>query len=150
MEFIRKNKFTIVAIGVFLIVVLLLVQIKNIFFPNEGSAIYGDRLEGIEEVKITTKKKTTIKESLENTDLATSAKVRVSGRIIEVTTTVNDEVSTDAAKELSNKVLESLNDSEKKYYDIQIFISKNSDSNEFPIIGYKHHNKDGFSWTKNR
>ena len=60
MDFIKKNKFTIIAVGVFLILVLLLVQVKNIFFPNEGSAIYGNRLEGIESVKITKDKKTKI------------------------------------------------------------------------------------------
>ncbi len=150
MDFIKKNKFTIIAVGVFLILVLLLVQVKNIFFPNEGSAIYGNRLEGIESVKITKDKKTKIEKSLTSDAIATDAKVSVSGKIVEVIITVNDETSVDAAKGLSGKVLENLSDKEKEYYDIQIFINKKSESSEFPIIGYRHHAKDEFSWTKNR
>ena len=57
MSFIRKNKFVIIAIGVFLILVILAFQVVNMFFPEEGKALYGNRLDGIEEVKITDSKK---------------------------------------------------------------------------------------------
>lgn len=147
MDFIRKNKFTILAIVIFLVLVILLVQVKNIFFPNEGSAIYGNRLEGIEKVEITKDKKNTIKDSLSSDGMTTEVSIRLSGKIINVNIVVNDEVSVDTAKGLSNKVLENLSDEEKKYYDIQIFIDKKSESEEFPIIGYKHHAKDNFSWS---
>ena len=48
MSFIRKNKFVIIAIGVFLILVILAFQVVNMFFPEEGKALYGNRLDGIE------------------------------------------------------------------------------------------------------
>ena len=50
MSFLKRNKGTIVVIAIFLVIMLLFVQIKNIFVPNEDSAIYGTRLEGIEKV----------------------------------------------------------------------------------------------------
>ena len=64
MDFIRKNKFTIIAICCFLLLVVVLVQVKNIFFPNMGKAIYGKRLEGIESAKVTDDKLSTVKENL--------------------------------------------------------------------------------------
>ena len=53
MEFIKKNKFTIIAIICFLLLMLIAIEVKNVFFPNGSNAIYGDRLDGIKEVKFT-------------------------------------------------------------------------------------------------
>ncbi len=46
MKMIKKNKYTIIAIIIFIVIVILLYQAKQLFFPNEGKAIYGDRLAG--------------------------------------------------------------------------------------------------------
>ena len=43
MRFLRKNKFTIIAIIVLVVLVFIGVQVKNIFMPDEGKASYGDR-----------------------------------------------------------------------------------------------------------
>lgn len=150
MNFIRKNKFVIIAIGIFLILVFVIFQIANIFFPEGGEALYGDRLDGIEEVELTDKKLESIASSIEEDAAVKNAKVSVAGKIVEVIITVQDDTSTDTAKGLNTKVLESLDDDEKKFYDIQIFLTKETDANDFPIIGYKHHSKDSFSWTKDR
>ena len=57
MNYIKRNKGTVIAIIIFIILVVLLFQVKTIFFPNSGKAIYGNRLEGIEEVEIEIKEK---------------------------------------------------------------------------------------------
>lgn len=150
MDFIKRNKSTIIAIIIFLILIVLAVQIKNIFFPSEGKALYGNRLDGIENVKITDNKKSSTKDTLTEDGMVSKASVRLSGKIIEVSITVNDDVSVKSAKSLSNKVLESLSDKEKEYYDIQVFITKENETSDFPIIGYKHHSKNEFSWTQDR
>ena len=150
MDFVKKNKFTIVAIIVFLIFIMVLVQIKNLFFPDEGGAIYGNRLKGIEQVRIDKSKKDSIIKNITSDGIAKKASVRTSGRIIEVIIVVYGEASVDSSKGLTKKVIEKLNKDQKEYYDVQIFIKKDEKSTNFPIIGYKHHSKDGFSWTKNR
>ena len=150
MDFVKKNKFTILAVIVFLVVVMLLVQVKNLFFPDEGGAIYGNRLEGIEKVKIDNTTKQSIIKNITNDGIAKKATVRLSGRIIEVVIEVNEETSVDSSKELTKKILDKLSEDEEKYYDIQVFIKKNNNTSNFPIIGYKHHEKEDFSWTKNR
>ena len=38
----------------------------------------------------------------------------------------------------------------KNYYDIQFIIENDTNTAEFPIIGYKHHTKPEISWTKDR
>ena len=150
MSFIRKNKFIIIAIGVFLILVILAFQIVTIFFPKDGTALYGDRLDGIENVEFTKTKLTKIEDALKENGIVKKASVSVQGKIVEVIITVQDDTSVDSAKELNTTVLNSLEEDEKKFYDIQIFVKKDTDATDFPIIGYKHHARDNFSWTKNR
>lgn len=150
MSFIRKNKFVIIAIGVFLILVVLVFQIATMFFPEEGTALYGERLDGIEEVELSNSKLTKIESNLKSDGAVKEADVSVAGKIVEVIITVQDDTSVDTAKALNTKVLDSLSNKEKKFYDIQIFVKKDSEATDFPIIGYKHHAKDTFSWTKDR
>ena len=150
MSFIRKNKFVIIAIGVFLILVVLVFQIATMFFPEEGTALYGDRLDGIEEVELSNSKLTKIESNLKSDGAVKEADVSIAGKIVEVIITVQEDTSVDTAKALNTKVLDSLSNKEKKFYDIQIFVKKDSEATDFPIIGYKHHAKDTFSWTKDR
>ena len=62
-----------------------------------------------------------------------------------------DSTSIDAAKGISKLFLDEFSESQISYYDFQIFVTKeSSEENNFPIIGYKHHNNSEFSWTKDR
>ena len=56
------------------------------------------------------------------------ATASVEGKIVEVIITVKDEISTDTAKSLSNKVLDTLTTKEKKFYDIQVFVTKDKET----------------------
>ena len=149
-NFIKINKVTVVAFIICVIFVVLVFVIKLTFFPNEASAIYGDRLDGIEDVEITNNKQKTIEKALEERDEVKNASCDIEGRILNVIITVNDDVELDAAKGLTSSITDNLEDDQKSFYDIQVFISKDNDDTRFPIIGYKHQNKDGFSWTKDR
>ena len=149
-NFIKNNKVTVVAFIICVIFVILVFALKLTFFPNEGTAIYGDRLDGIEEVEITDKQQEDIIKSLEEKDEVKNADTDIKGRTLNVLITVNDDVELDPAKALTSSVIDNLKKDQTSFYDIQVFISKDNDDTRFPIIGYKHQNKDGFSWTKDR
>ena len=74
--------------------------------------------------------------------------LNVSREILQENTILEQIKSASVKKILS--MIETLTKDEKKFYDIQIFVKKDSDASNFPIIGYKHHAKDKFSWTKDR
>ena len=150
MDFIRKNKFTIIEICCFLLLVVVLVQVKNIFFPNMGKAIYGKRLEGIESAKVTDDKLSTVKENLGAQDSISKVSILINGKIINVMLTVGDDLGLDQAKALSDVVYQEFSPDVQKFYDFQVFIQKKNGASNFPIIGYKHHNKENFSWTRDR
>ena len=149
-NFIKNNKVTVVAFIICVIFVILVFAVKLTFFPNEGTAIYGDRLDGIKEVEITDKQQEDIIKSLEDKDEVKKVSCDIKGRTLNVLITVNDDVELDPAKALTSTITENLEEDQTSYYDIQVFISKDNDDTRFPIIGYKHQNKDEFSWTKDR
>ena len=122
----------------------------NMFFPAEGTALYGDRLDGIQDVELTDNKLNDISSTLEENEAVKKASVSVQGKIVEVIITAQDDTSLDTAKGLNTIVLDALDEDEEAFYDIQIFVTKDTEATDFPIIGYKHHAKDSFSWTKDR
>ena len=150
-KFIKNNKLTVITFIICLVFVILVFAIKLTFFPDEGRAIYGDRLDGIEEVKITSKQEKNIVSKLEEKDEVKSVDTDIKGRILNVIITVNDDVELDPAKALAPVITENLEEDQNGYYDIQVFIKKsNEEDTRFPIIGYKHQDKDEFSWSKDR
>lgn len=150
-KFIKNNKLTVITFIICLVFVILVFAIKLTFFPDEGRAIYGDRLDGIEEVEITSKQEKNIVSKLEEKDEVMSVDTDIKGCILNVIITVNDDVELDPAKALASVITENLEEDQNGYYDIQVFIKKsNEEDTRFPIIGYKHQDKDEFSWSKDR
>ena len=147
MKFIKKHINLVVFIGVVLLTILGVLLAKSIFFPDEATAIYGNRIDGVKKYPIK-EEKTKVQEALKDETKQTS--VRVQGRIIYITVIVNDDINLDSAKNLGPKILEQFSDEQKAYYDIQLLIKNDANQDNFPIIGYKHHTKTSFSWTKDR
>ena len=52
MKFIKKNIKKIVALMAFILLVAFLLIAKEFFYSSDAGAVYGNRLEGIEKVKI--------------------------------------------------------------------------------------------------
>lgn len=148
MKFIKKHISAVVALGVVALIVIALLLLKAIFFPNESKAIYGNRLDGRKNVEISEETKNKVKDKVK--DKSATTNVRIAGRIIYVIMKVNGDVGLDDAKKLGNSVLEEFSDAEKAYYDIQILIENDTNTSQFPIIGYKHHAKTAIVWTKDR
>ena len=121
MNFIKRNKKLLVVIVIFLVALVGAVQLKNILFPS-GGAIYGNRLEGIEEVEVSKDLDKQILELLK--DGIMKADVRISGRIVNIHITVNGDVSVATAKSYADKTLTLFAEKQLKYYDIQVFMKK--------------------------
>ena len=148
MKFMKRHKVVLIMSLLLIIVVLCLFIAKSFFLSNDSKAIYGSRLEGIEKVKITNDTEEKVKEVLQDT--ASKVEVRLAGRIIYIDVVVKDDISLEVAKDSGNKTLECFTDVEKSYYDIQVMMNSNTNTAQFPIIGYKHHTRAGFSWTQDR
>ena len=92
-----------------------------------------------------------MKASLKENEGVTEVSTRLQGKIVNVIITVSDDVTKENAKKIANGILEHLDEDQLKFYDIQVFLKKeNEELNDFPIIGYKQNNEEGFTWTKDR
>ncbi|MCI8346480.1 MAG: hypothetical protein HFJ12_00840 [Bacilli bacterium] len=149
-KYMKDHKIIVVAVIFLLLLIGLAFVVKGTFFANSGNIFYGDRLKGIKEVMITSSQQKGIISTLKDDSAVKSAKYSLQGKIVNIIITVNDDVGIDTAKSLSPKILDNLDDDQKKFYDIQVFIKKNNEASDFPIIGYKQNKKDNFVWTKDR
>ena len=148
MKLVKKNKFTIIVVLLFVFFMFGVSEIKKLFFANDG-AVYGDRLVGKVEVKKETYNQ--LKEGISAKEKVEAVEVRENGRLVNISITVAVDTSLEEAKKVMDGVLDIFTDSQKGYYDFQAFISKTDASeNNFPIIGYKHHNSSIFVWSKDR
>ena len=151
MKFIKKHKFTILVVLAFVVLVIILAFIKNLFFGGSGRPAYGNRLDGIENVKIEEKRYDELEKKLKKNDKVEDANSELTGKIINVIITVKDDTSKKDAKNIGNSVLDEFSKDELAFYDVQVYIKKkDAKKNDFPIVGYKHHKNKSISWSKDR
>ncbi len=120
------------------------------FFKGQGTDKYGDRLSGINTVKISKNKLEEIKSTLIKENNIDRVETNVEGKIIYTTFYLKAEgVSSDGVN-ASLKLLNLYSEEEKKFYDFQFIVEKeNKDAAEtFPIIGAKNSNSANVVWTK--
>lgn len=149
-KYIKNHKIVVVAVVFAILLLLVLSFIIKEFFSGDSKALYGNRLDGIESVKITKKEQSDIVSKIEEDSAVSKCECHMQGKIVNVSITVNDDVGADTAKSLANKVLDVLDTDQKKFFDIQVFINKTNGAKDFPIIGYKQNTRSSFSWTKDR
>lgn len=145
-DIIKRKKKLIIALSICVILVLALCIAYEVIFAN-NSGKYGNRLEGIQKVNITKTQQKKIKDNIETLEISKSVSVYLTGKILKTVVVLKDDVALDKSKETYAKLLEQLTDEQKKYFDIEIFLEKKVKDESFPIIGYKHHNKENVSWT---
>lgn len=125
MNFIKKHKLTTFIIIIYIAVIIILYFLYKIFMGSNGLPVYGDRLDGIENVTITEEQKTNLVNKIkENNNVITVRDPHLSGRTYNITIIVADSMNRDEAKGLANLVTESLTADQNNYYDVQVFINK--------------------------
>lgn len=125
MDYIRKHKLTSFVILVYIIVIGFAFFLYKLFIGSSGLPVYGDRLDGIENVPITDEQKDKIVEEISKNDFVLKVtRPYLKGKILKVVVTVTDNAELNASKELSNRVLEVLDNDQKAFYDVEYFVTK--------------------------
>ena len=148
MKFVKKHKGAILGLSVLIAVVVACLILKDVVMFDETEAVYGNRLDGIEEVKVTSKQKSAVSDSLK--DVSEKVTVRVSGRVVNVIIEANPETDLGSAKAMGDTALGAFTDEQKQYFDFQIFIDESENQDQYPILGYKQKSRDGIFWTNDR
>lgn len=162
-KLLKNKKFIIVAILI-LIGLICLLLLKGFFYPNGSVSIYGNRLDGIKNIKFNKSDKDKVIKAIKSNEKVSSAKMNVHGKIINIIFNVNKDTSVDDAKTIANESLNNFSEEVKGYYDIEVIITMNDEEGTkqqvtdddgktkevitklFPIMGYKNSSSEGLVW----
>ena len=146
-SFILKNKLlSILLFLLILIIILGLVIIKVFVFPSYKVSNYGNRLDGIENVKLDKSRFDEVKSKFGSVEGFDIKEFKLSGKIVNIFVVVNDKVSVDKAKSNCSKLVEGFSEEELKYYDFQVFVTSSDENDKYPLIGYKNKKSEGLHW----
>lgn len=153
-KFFKEHRiFTMLMAIVVVCMVLIITVFVNVFggFGDDANK-YGNRLEGIDKVKISEKKESDFENNVANNEKIKSVDLRVQGKIIYITIQVEPGVALEEAQGIAQKSLDEFSDEEKAFYDFQFMLKQNSTDNSdgFIISGSKNANGTKLSWNNNR
>lgn len=147
-EWAKNNKGLAIVILLSLVLLIVLIIMSIQFFIGGSSSKYGNRLDGINDVKIADDTYKGVKEEVEETGEVENIDIRLQGKIVYTTMVLKSETSTDKAKEIASATLDNYSEKELKYYDFSFFLKWNTEDGETVITGNKHHSLDEISWVK--
>lgn len=150
-KFLKRNRYTVILLFIFILFVFLGLAVKDIFVPDEGKATYGDRLKNIEKHPISNETYTKIDELLNKNSNVTKVSHRIQGKTLNYYITFSEKVSVKDAKAVGDSIIKEFDEDTLGYYSIQVYLLKEDESlNNFPIMGMKHPDSKEISWTKDR
>lgn len=144
-KFILKNKLLSVLLMMFILIfILIIIAVKVFIFPSYGSK-YGNRLSGIDAVKLDKERFNTLKNSFDSSESFSLKDFRLSGKIVNFYVNVDGTIDISEVKKKAMEVINLFSEDEINYYDFQVFITCTSESDNYPIIGYKKAS-EGLHW----
>ncbi len=147
-NWINKNKgLTIVMVLTLVLFIILLIIFLELLLGGSSDK-YGNRLDGIEDVKIDSDVYDGVKAEVMETELAEDASVRLQGKIVYTTIVLKSDTSVEKAKELAANTLDNYTEEELKFYDFSYFLKWEGEESDTVITGNKHHNLDSITWLK--
>ena len=153
LSFLKRNKKKVIVTLVLLIIFGVFVYATYKLFayltPDTKNSVYGNRCELTEGIEITEERKDMIKETVESYEGMTLSTVDVKCNLVDIIVKVEDEVTLDTVKEMSDKLLTVFTEEELKYYDLELWVdSKAEESEVYPVIGTRHKTGNGDATSK--
>ena len=145
-NFIYKYRIVIALVFLLIIGVFGFITVKQYLYTDDKLTVYGNRLDGIDKVKITDEKKNEIIKMIKEKAGIKDAKIDIQGKIINVSITASEKENTkEEMQKLCTEILLKFSSEEIKFYDFQFFI-KNEDLN-YNMIGYKNKISEEISYS---
>lgn len=147
-KWINKNKGLAILLLLTIIFVIILLIIFIELLVGGSSNKYGNRLDGIDKVKISNETYESVKKEVEDTELVEKVETRLQGKIVYTTIELKDGITVEKAKEIAVNTLDNYSEDELKYYDFSFFLKWKGEEKDTVITGNKHHNLDSITWVK--
>lgn len=146
MNVVKAHKFTFISLGVILVILIVGFLILRTLLPDYGKGYYGNRLEDIQKYTISNDTINRLKSELEQKEGIKKVDYHLEGRLIGINISVDSKLDKAVAKENANVILSVFTKEELSYYDIEVFLLSEEESEVYPTIGYKHKTSDAFVW----
>ncbi len=125
MGYIKKHKLSAFIIFVYIVLVVFAYFIYKLFIGSSGKAVYGNRLDGIEDVPITEEQKDKLYDAVSNFDYVLSVtRPYVSGKIYKFVVTVKDTAGVIEGKNIADWLESTLTPEQKAFYDSELYVNK--------------------------
>ena len=145
----NRNKGLAIIIALTIVFLLILLIIFLPMLIGGSSDKYGNRLDGIDKVKISNETFEGVKKEVTDTELTEDVSTRVQGKIVYTTITLKSDTSKDKAKEIASATLDNYSEDELKFYDFSFFLKWKGEEGDTVVTGNKHHSLDSITWTNN-
>ena len=118
------------------------------FYAGVSSSKYGNRLEGIENYKLSDTLEDDIRSLYTKESSVSTVSVLVEGKIIYITIDFKESIKSDKAKTLAVKSLDKIGKENQTFYEIQFILtySGKEENKNFPIFGSKNANSLKVVW----
>lgn len=147
-KWIKKNTGLFIVLLLTLILLIFIVVIFVKLLVGNSSNKYGNRLDGIGSVKISSDTYSKVEEEIMASELAEKVSTRLQGKIVYTTIVLKSDTSVEKAKELAANTLDNYKEEELKFYDFSYFLKWEGEESDKVITGNKHHDLDSITWIK--
>lgn len=131
------------------VVILILVIMATLLFMTYKAFFAGNinmRYANENEYKLTNNEIKLVKDELSKLENIDSIDVYTKSKIIKIVLILKNDLDFEVIKEKSNEILNSFDEKNLNYYDVEIFVDSKSTDSIYPKIGYKHKSNTEFSW----
>ena len=148
-SFYQRNRVYSILMIISIICIIAIIIGVGVYFLNQTTKDkYGNRLEGIENVKIEDKKIKEVEEHITANELVNNTELDIRGKLIYIIITLNNGTHANA-ETIAQDALTQFSDEEKAFYDINFIIENNDKETKenFPIMGYIRAGATVIKWT---
>lgn len=146
MEYFKKNKTKCLGItAIVLLALAIILCLVLIINPGAGNGGYGNRLNGIDEVKLSSTKTDDIVDNLKSLSKVENVEYYLKGRLMKYTIKLESGVTKDDLGKYTELIVDGLSKKELGFYDIQVIFESSDDV--YPIFASKNKKMTEFSYT---
>ena len=146
LKWIKKNMGLVIVLILTLILLIFITVIFVKLLMGNSSDNYGNRLEGIDDVKISSETYDGVETEVMDTGLVDEVSTRLQGKIVYTTIILKSDTSTNKAKEIATATLDNYTEEELGFYDFSYFLKWEGEESSTVITGNKHHDLDSIAW----
>lgn len=148
-KFFEENRtlFILIVVAIVCIIISVILLFKYFYFGNGGSN-YGDRLEGIENVRISDEKQSEVSSKIDEDALVQSSTVGITGKRVDIRIVFEEKASLIDAQGIALKSLDNFSDEEKAFYDFHFTLKQEATEKTegFLTMGAKNVNGSNLVW----